>query len=342
MGEKLLEVKHLHTSFFTHLGEVKAIRDVSFHVDKSEIIGIVGESGSGKSVTSLSIMGLLAHPGKVTGGEILFKGEDLLKKKKHEMRKIQGNEISMIFQDPMTSLNPLFTIGNQITEAIRTLQKMSREDANKRAVEMLRMVGIPSPEKRVKSYPHEFSGGMRQRAMIAMALSSEPDLLIADEPTTALDVTIQAQVLSLMKELNERLGTATILITHNLGCASSICDRILVMYGGKIMEEGSTEEIFYEPRHPYTMGLLNSVPKVSGEQSKKRLVPILGTPPDMLHPPTGCPFYPRCRFAMKACASMEVPEFSLSGTHRVSCFMCHPDAPANEVYEKQKGGIRHG
>ena len=329
MSEKLLEVKHLHTSFFTHLGEVKAIRDVSFHVDKSEIIGIVGESGSGKSVTSLSVMGLLAHPGKVTGGEILFKGEDLLKN-------------SMIFQDPMTSLNPLFTIGNQITEAIRTHQKLSREEANKKAVEMLKLVGIPSPEKRVKSFPHEFSGGMRQRAMIAMALSSEPDLLIADEPTTALDVTIQAQVLALMKELNERLGTATILITHNLGCASSICDRILVMYGGKIMEEGSTEEIFYEPRHPYTMGLLNSVPKVSGEQSKKRLVPILGTPPDMLHPPTGCPFYPRCRFAMKACASMDVPEFTLSDTHRVSCFMCHPEAPVKEEYEKQKGGIRHG
>ena len=342
MSEKLLEVKHLHTSFFTHLGEVKAIRDVSFHVDKSEIIGIVGESGSGKSVTSLSVMGLLAHPGKVTGGEILFKGEDLLKKSKHDMRKIQGNQISMIFQDPMTSLNPLFTIGNQITEAIRTHQKLSREEANKKAVEMLKLVGIPSPEKRVKSFPHEFSGGMRQRAMIAMALSSEPDLLIADEPTTALDVTIQAQVLALMKELNERLGTATILITHNLGCASSICDHILVMYGGKIMEEGSTEEIFYEPRHPYTMGLLNSVPKVSGEQSKKRLVPILGTPPDMLHPPTGCPFYPRCRFAMKACASMDVPEFTLSDTHRVSCFMCHPEAPVKEEYEKQKGGIRHG
>ena len=341
MAERLLDVRHLHTSFFTHLGEVKAIRDVSFHVDKSEIIGIVGESGSGKSVTSLSVMGLLAHPGKVTEGEILFKGEDLLKKKKREMRKIQGNQISMIFQDPMTSLNPLFTIGNQITEVLHTHNKMGRAKANERAVEMLRMVGIPSPEKRVRSYPHEFSGGMRQRAMIAMALSSEPDLLIADEPTTALDVTIQAQVLALMKELNERLGTATILITHNLGCASSICDRILVMYGGKIMEEGSTEEIFYEPRHPYTMGLLNSVPKVNGEQSKQSLVPILGTPPDMLHPPTGCPFYPRCKFAVKACASMEVPEFQLSETHRVSCFRCHPDAPVNEEYEKQKGGIRH-
>ena len=240
MKEELLEVKGLHTSFFTHLGEVKAIRDVSFSVHKNEIVGIVGESGSGKSVTSLSIMGLLAYPGRVTGGEILFKGEDLTKLNKGKMRKIQGNQIAMIFQDPMTSLNPLFTIGNQISEAILTHQKMGKEEAKKKAIEMLRLVGIPSPEKRYHAYPHEFSGGMRQRAMIAMALSCEPDLLIADEPTTALDVTIQAQVLSLMKELNERLGTATILITHNLGCASSICDKIIVMYGGKIMEEGTT------------------------------------------------------------------------------------------------------
>ena len=280
MSEKLLDVKNLHTSFFTHLGEVQAIRDVSFGLDKGEIIGIVGESGSGKSVTSLSIMGLLAYPGRVKDGEILFNGEDLLKKKKSEMRKIQGDHIAMIFQDPMTSLNPLFKIGDQITEAILTHHKIKKEDAKKRALEML-------------------------------------------------------------KELNERLGTATILITHNLGCASSICDRIIVMYGGKIMEEGTTEEIFYEPHHPYTMGLLNSVPKVTGEASKERLVPILGTPPDMLHPPTGCPFYPRCKYAMKVCASMPVPEQYISDTHRVSCFMCHPQAPRNEEYESQKGGIRH-
>ena len=235
MSEKLLDVKNLHTSFFTHLGEVQAIRDVSFGLDKGEIIGIVGESGSGKSVTSLSIMGLLAYPGRVKDGEILFNGEDLLKKKKSEMRKIQGDHIAMIFQDPMTSLNPLFKIGDQITEAILTHHKIKKEDAKKRALEMLKLVGIPSPEKRFHSYPLEFSGGMRQRAMIAMALSCEPELLIADEPTTALDVTIQAQVLALMKELNERLGTATILITHNLGCASSICDRIIDIYGGKIM-----------------------------------------------------------------------------------------------------------
>lgn len=342
MNEELLAVKGLHTSFFTHLGEVKAIRDVSFSVHKGEIVGIVGESGSGKSVTSLSIMGLLAYPGRVTQGEILFKGTDLTKLGKRKRRKIQGDQISMIFQDPMTSLNPLFTIGNQISEAIRTHQKLSKEEAKKKTIEMLKLVGIPSPEKRYEAFPHEFSGGMRQRAMIAMALSCEPDLLIADEPTTALDVTIQAQVLALMKELNERLGTATILITHNLGCASSICDKILVMYGGKVMEEGTTGEIFYEPRHPYTMGLLNSIPKVTGEESRQRLIPILGTPPDMLNPPTGCPFYPRCQFAVKACASLQVPEQYVSHTHRVSCFMCHPDAPVNERYEAQKGGIRRG
>lgn len=319
MGEKLLEVKHLHTSFFTHLGEVKAIRDVSFHVDKSEIIGIVGESGSGKSVTSLSIMGLLAHPGKVTGGEILFKGEDLLKKKKHEMRKIQGNEISMIFQDPMTSLNPLFTIGNQITEAIRTHQKMSREDANKRAVEMLRMVGIPSPEKRVKSYPHEFSGGMRQRAMIAMALSSEPDLLIADEPTTALDVTIQAQVLKLMKELKQKYNMAMLMITHDLGIVADVCDEVSVMYAGRVVEHGTLEDVYERTAHPYTEGLFNSIPNI--EARTHRLIPIRGLMPDPTDLPSGCPFHPRCSYATEECKMREPVKTELSDTHYVYCIL---------------------
>lgn len=340
MAEEVLSVKHLNTSFYTHLGEVQAIRDVSFHVSKGEIIGIVGESGSGKSVTSLSVMGLLAYPGKVKSGEILFHGENLVKKSKAKMRRVRGDQIAMIFQDPMTSLNPLYTVGNQIVEAITEHQRLSKQEAKKKAVEMLRLVGIPSPEKRADCFPHEFSGGMRQRAMIAMALSCEPELLIADEPTTALDVTIQAQVLELMKELNQRLGTATILITHNLGCASSTCSRIMVMYGGQIMEEGTTEEIFYEPRHPYTMGLLNSVPKATGSAAKERLVPILGTPPDMLHPPKGCPFYPRCEFAMKACSSEEAPFFESSPTHKAKCWLCHPEAPAVENYERQKGGIR--
>ena len=339
MAEKLLEVKHLKTSFFTHVGEVKAIRDVNFDLDYGESIGIVGESGSGKSVTSLSIMQLLQFPGKVVGGEILFKGEDLLKKSNKEMRKIRGEHIAMIFQDPMTSLNPLFTIGNQLVEGILEHQKVSREEAKKIAVDMLRLVGIPSPESRMKNYPYEFSGGMRQRAMIAMALSCQPELLIADEPTTALDVTIQAQVLDLMKDLNKRLNTATILITHDLGVVASTCQKIIVMYGGQIMEEGTVDEIFYSPLHPYTMGLLKSIPK---EGSRERLIPILGTPPDMLKPPTGCPFYPRCKYAMTACATKKVPAFQVSPTHKAACWLMHENAPVVSEYEEQKGGVRSG
>lgn len=338
MSEKLLSVRNLRTSFFTHVGEVKAIRDVSFDIDYGESVGIVGESGSGKSVTSLSVMGLLQYPGKVVGGQILFRGEDLLEKRKKDMRHIRGNQIAMIFQDPMTSLNPLFSIGNQIEEAVLEHQTMGRGEAHKKAIEMLRLVGIPSPETRVKNYPHEFSGGMRQRAMIAMALSCEPDLLIADEPTTALDVTIQAQMLRLIKDLNVRLNTATILITHDLGVVASTCQRIIVMYGGKIMEMGTVDEIFYSPHHPYTMGLLKSIPKVGAD--KRRLVPILGTPPDMLKPPTGCPFYPRCEFAMQICANQEVPQFSTSDTHHTCCWLMHQEAPKLELYEKQKGGVR--
>ena len=343
MKEKILEVKNLEVSFKTYAGISHAVRGIDFNLHKGETLAIVGESGCGKTVSSKAIMRLLPESNTIIGenSEVLFHGEDLLKKSENEMVSIRGSKISMIFQDPMTSLNPTMKIGDQIAESILIHRQISKEEAYKEALEMLQLVKIPNAEKRMKQYPFEFSGGMRQRAMIAMALSCEPELLIADEPTTALDVTIQAQVLSLMKELNERLGTATILITHNLGCASSICDRIIVMYGGKIMEEGTTEEIFYEPHHPYTMGLLNSVPKVTGEASKERLVPILGTPPDMLHPPTGCPFYPRCKYAMKVCASMPVPEQYISDTHRVSCFMCHPQAPRNEEYESQKGGIRH-
>lgn len=339
MSDKLLLVKNLKTSFYTHVGEVKAIRDVSFSVDYGESIGIVGESGSGKSVTSLSIVQLLQFPGKVIGGEILFKGENLLKKNRREMRKIRGKHIAMIFQDPMTSLNPLFPIGNQIIEGILEHRKVSREEAHKTAVEMLHMVGIPSPESRINNYPYEFSGGMRQRAMIAMALSCQPELLIADEPTTALDVTIQAQVLNLMKDLNNKLNTAIILITHDLGVVASICKRVIVMYGGQVMEEGMVDEIFYSPLHPYTMGLLKSIPKVG---VKERLVPILGTPPDMLKPPTGCPFYPRCEFAMNCCVNKPVPAFKVTPTHKSGCWLLHEDAPRIEKYEKQKGGVGGG
>ena len=339
MSDILLDVKDLVIHYETDDGLVQALNGVSLQIHTGKTLGLVGETGAGKTTLAKGIMQLVPNPpGKIKGGEVFYDGEDLLKKSVQEMREVRGKQISMIFQDPMTSLNPVMTVRDQIMEVILQHNKLSKEEAVKKADEMLELVGIPAA--RGREYPHQFSGGMKQRVIIAIALACQPKLLIADEPTTALDVTIQAQVLSLMKELNERLGTATILITHNLGCASSICDRIIVMYGGKIMEEGTTEEIFYEPHHPYTMGLLNSVPKVTGEASKERLVPILGTPPDMLHPPTGCPFYPRCKYAMKVCASMPVPEQYISDTHRVSCFMCHPQAPRNEEYESQKGGIR--
>ena len=327
MSEKMLEVKGMRTSFFTHVGEVKAIRGVDFYLDKGEAVGIVGESGSGKSVTSLSVMRLLQFPGKLTGGEVFFDGEDLAKKSDKEMQTIRGNEISMIFQDPMTYLNPVFTIGNQIMEAIIKHQKMSKDQARQKAIDMLKLVGIPSPEKRIDQYPHEFSGGMRQRAMIAMALSCEPKLLIADEPTTALDVTIQAQILELMKDLKDRLNTSIILITHDLGVVADVCTRIIVMYGGLIMEEGTTEEIFYKPQHPYTLGLMRSIPKMSDKENKERLIPIDGTPPDLLKPPAGCPFAPRCDHAMKICMT-QMPEYTKSSdTHRAACWLLHPDAP---------------
>ena len=266
MNEELLEVKGLHTSFFTHLGEVKAIRDVSFSVHKNEIVGIVGESGSGKSVTSLSIMGLLAHPGRVTGGQILFKGEDLTKVKKGRMRKIQGNQISMIFQDPMTSLNPLFTIGNQITEAILTHQKMTKAEAKKRAVEMLKLVGIPSPEKRYESFPHEFSGGMRQRVGIAMAMTFNPELLLADEPTSALDVTTQAQIVRQMMELRDDFHTSIIIVTHNIGVAAYMADQLIVMQHGKVVDQGTRDEVMNHPTSDYTKKLLAAVPEMEGRR----------------------------------------------------------------------------
>ncbi|KXG76522.1 ABC transporter ATP-binding protein [Thermotalea metallivorans] len=329
-NEKLLEVKDLKTSFFTHVGEVKAIRGVSFNLDKGEAIGIVGESGSGKSVTSLSVMRLLQFPGKIVGGEILFRGQDLAKKSEKEMQAIRGNEIAMIFQDPMTSLNPVYTIGNQIMEAIIRHQDLSKSQAKEKAIEMLRLVGIPSPEKRVDNYPHEFSGGMRQRAMIAMALSCEPSLLIADEPTTALDVTIQAQILELMKDLKEKINTSIILITHDLGVVADVCSRIIVMYGGLIMEEGATEDIFYNPKHPYTWGLLKSIPRLD-LGGKKRLIPIEGTPPDLLKPPKGCPFAARCPYAMKVCMEHIPPYYSVDEKHRSMCWLLDERAPRVEV-----------
>ena len=319
MEEQLLEVKNLRTSFFTHVGEVKAIRDVSFSIRKGEAVGIVGESGSGKSVTSLSIM-QLQHPGKVTGGQILFHGEDLLKKNKREIRKIRSSKIAMIFQDPMTSLNALITVGAQISEAILEHEKISKKEAMERAAEMLRLVGIPDPEERLHCYPHEFSGGMRQRVMIAMALSCRPELLIADEPTTALDVTIQAQILELMMDLKEKLGMAIIMITHDLGVVANMCDRIAVMYAGKVVEYGTTDDIFYRPSHEYTKGLIRSIPKLT-EKEHNKLVPIEGSPVDMLNPPAGCPFAPRCRACMKICLREMPPYTDLSDIHYSACWL---------------------
>lgn len=337
MSEKLLEVKDLKTSFYTHVGEVQAVRGVSFTLNKGEAIGIVGESGSGKSVTSMSIMKLLQFPGVIKEGQIKFKGEDLANKSDREMMSIRGNEIAMIFQDPMTSLNPVYTVGNQIIEAIVRHQKISKAEARKKAIEMLKLVGIPSPEKRIDNYPHEFSGGMRQRAMIAIALSCQPDLLIADEPTTALDVTIQAQILELMKELKEKIKTSIILITHDLGVVADVCSRIIVMYGGLIMEEGTAEEIFYDPKHPYTMGLLKSIPRMDLEE-KKRLIPIEGTPPDLLNPPKGCPFAARCPYAMKVCVEKRPPYFYANEGHRSMCWLGHKDAPKVDVDTGVKRG----
>ena len=340
MARKLLSVRDLKTSFFTHVGEVKAVRGISFDVNEGEVLGIVGESGSGKSVTSLSIMGLLQYPGRVVDGEILLNGEDILTYSKNQMRRVRGKEIAMIFQDPMTSLNPVYTIGNQIMEMILEHEKMSRREARARAIEMLKLVGIPAAEKRIDSYPHEFSGGMRQRVMIARALSCNPKLLIADEPTTALDVTIQAQILNLIKKLNRQFGMTTMLITHDLGVVATVCDKVAVMYGGLIMEYGTADEIFYHPRHPYTMGLLGSIPHVDGGE-KRRLIPIDGTPPDLINPPKGCPFSTRCKYCMNVCTREQPPYFA-EDKHRTMCWMLDADAPKDSDYEMRKAGVNYG
>lgn len=340
MARKLLSVRDLKTSFFTHVGEVKAVRGISFDVNEGEVLGIVGESGSGKSVTSLSIMGLLQYPGRVVDGEILLNGEDILTYSKDQMRKVRGKEIAMIFQDPMTSLNPVYTIGNQVMEMILEHEKMTKREARARAIEMLKLVGIPAAEKRIDSYPHEFSGGMRQRVMIALALSCNPKLLIADEPTTALDVTIQAQILSLIKSLNKQFGMTTMLITHDLGVVATVCDKVAVMYGGLIMEYGTVDEIFYHPRHPYTMGLLGSIPHVDGGE-KRRLIPIDGTPPDLINPPKGCPFSTRCKYCMNIC-TREQPPYYAEDKHRTMCWMLDADAPKDSDYEMRKAGVNYG
>ena len=320
MSEKLLEIKDEKLSFFTPAGEVKALNGVSFSMNEGEGLGIVGESGSGKSVTAYSIMGLTAYPGKLIGGTIYFNGHQIEKMSEKEMRKIRGNEVSIIFQDPMTSLNPVYTIGNQITEVIRLHTGKSKKEAYDRAKELLELVGINEPTKRLKQYPHELSGGMRQRVMIAIALACEPKLLIADEPTTALDVTIQAQILELMQELRQKLGMSIIMITHDLGVVASMCERIAVMYAGHIVEYGTADEIFYEPKHEYTKGLINSIPKLSAQEIE-RLVPIEGQPVDLLNPPAGCPFAPRCANCMKICLREMPPKTELSDTHYSHCWL---------------------
>lgn len=320
MSEKLLEIKDEKLSFFTPAGEVKALNGVSFSMNEGEVLGIVGESGSGKSVTAYSIMGLTAYPGRLIGGTIYFNGHQIEKMSEKEMRKIRGNEVSIIFQDPMTSLNPVYTIGNQITEVIRLHTGKSKKEAYDRAKELLELVGINEPTKRLKQYPHELSGGMRQRVMIAIALACEPKLLIADEPTTALDVTIQAQILELMQELRQKLGMSIIMITHDLGVVASMCERIAVMYAGHIVEYGTADEIFYEPKHEYTKGLINSIPKLSAQEIE-RLVPIEGQPVDLLNPPAGCPFAPRCANCMKICLREMPPKTELSDTHYSHCWL---------------------
>lgn len=320
MSEKLLEIKDERLSFFTPAGEVKALNGVSFSMEEGEVLGIVGESGSGKSVTAYSVMGLTAHPGKLIGGTINFNGHQIDKMSEKEMRKIRGNEVSIIFQDPMTSLNPVYTIGNQITEVICLHTGKSKKEAHDRAKELLELVGINEPTKRLKQYPHELSGGMRQRVMIAIALACEPKLLIADEPTTALDVTIQAQILELMQELRKKLGMSIIMITHDLGVVASMCERIAVMYAGHIVEYGTADEIFYEPKHEYTKGLIRSIPKLNVQETE-RLIPIEGQPVDLLNPPAGCPFAPRCANCMKICLREMPPKTELSDTHYSQCWL---------------------
>ena len=315
----LLEVTDLRTSFFTPAGEVRAVNGISFNLDRGKVLGIVGESGSGKSVTAYSIMQILANTGRIVGGSIKLDGQELVGAGEKVMNNVRGNKVSIIFQDPMTSLNPTYTIGKQLVEAITLHTARNKKQAWDRAVEMLRLVNVNEPEKRMKQYPFEFSGGMRQRVMIAMALACEPDILIADEPTTALDVTIQAQILDLMKSLQEELGMAIIMITHDLGVVAQMCDEVIVMYAGSICEQGTADEIFYNPKHEYTKGLMRSIP--TADTAGKKLQPITGTPIDLLNMPAGCPFAPRCDNAMKICLKERCGRMLINSDHAAACWM---------------------
>ena len=333
MSEHLLSVQDLHTSFFTDSGEVHAVNGVSFNLDPGEVLGIVGESGSGKSVTAYSIMQILADTGRITSGHILYKGQDLTTWDAKQMSGFRGKCCSIVFQDPMTSLNPVFTIGSQLREAIELHTDRKGKASLARAIEMLELVGINEPQKRVKQYPHELSGGMRQRVMIAMALACEPDILIADEPTTALDVTIQAQILELMQSLQKKMGMAVILVTHDLGVIADMCDNIIVMYGGHICERGTADEIFYNPRHEYTKGLLRSIPNVNN--MKEKLIPIAGTPINVLNLPKGCAFCARCDEAMKICLEEQPEELTINDNHKASCWM-----NVRRMLEEEGGGTQ--
>lgn len=337
----LLDVKDLQTSFFTHAGEVRAVDGVGFQVGAGEVVGVVGESGCGKSVTALSIMGLLQSPGRIVSGSIHFKGRDLVKISERDMRGVRGNEISMIFQDPMTSLNPVLSIKQQMIESLLLHKHLSKQEAVARGLELMKRVGIPAPEERIGQYPHQFSGGMRQRVMIAMALACEPQLLIADEPTTALDVTIQAQILELMRTLKEQFNMAVILITHDLGVVAGLCQQVMVMYAGQIVEQGAIRDIYGDPRHPYTWGLLGSIPRLA-ENNKRKLVPIWGKPPDLLAPPPGCRFAPRCEYAMRICEFESPANYQITSKqsehseHKAACWLLEPGAPKVERVQNWK------
>ena len=333
----MLEVKDLHTSFFTPAGEVKAVNGVSVFLDHGKVLGIVGESGSGKSVTAYSIMQILEKTGKIVSGSIKFNGQELVGATEKEMKNVRGNKISIIFQDPMTSLNPTYTIGKQLMEAIMLHTPRNKQQARERAVEMLRLVNINEPEKRMKQYPFEFSGGMRQRIMIAMALACEPDILIADEPTTALDVTIQAQILELMQSLQKELGMAIIMITHDLGVVAQMCDEVIVMYAGSICEQGTADEIFYNPKHEYTKGLMRSIPTVDNDG--ERLEPITGTPIDLLNMPKGCPFAPRCDAAMNICLREKCERMGINDDHAAACWV---NVKAEFEKAQAEGGADNG
>ena len=334
MSDSILSVKELRTSFSTDNGEVMAVNGISFDLDRGKILGIVGESGSGKSVTAYSIMRILESNGGIKGGHVFYKGDDITKFSEKQMREFRGKCCSIIFQDPMTSLNPVFTVGNQLKEAIELHPDRKGKAAEERAVEMLTLVGVNEPEKRVKQYPYELSGGMRQRVMIAMALACEPDILIADEPTTALDVTIQAQILELMQDLQKKLGMAIIIVTHDLGVIADMCDEIIVMYGGRVCERGTAEDIFYRPHHEYTKGLLRSIPNV--DKIGEKLIPIPGTPINLLNMPKGCAFCPRCENAMKICIEEVPQEMQMPDGHYASCWL-----NVKEAMEAKQGGGKH-